>query len=1031
MKLVEHAVRRPVAVAMGGLVVLFTGIYAVSRLPLEVTPDADFPRLTVTTSWFDTSPETVEAHVTAPIEAAAAALPGVRDIASESSEGQSQVTLEFQRGTDMEFATLALGESLHKVRKTLPYGASAPLVQKYVPREFQRGQFYTLRMSGPLGLATLRDLAQRQIKPALLGVDGVADVLVIGGQDRELAIRLNEDALRAHAVDEAAIYQALGVLAFRKAVGAVQENGRRRTLMVDMPVDSVAAIREVILKMEGGVPVRLGDVAEIHDAFGRPRSLTRIDGNPAVTLQIEKETGKNAVTVADAIAARVAEVVRRLPRGIELDVLTDQSREIRSELSGLSNRAVYSVAVIFLVLLAFLSTLRAPLVILSSIFFSVLLAFNGFVLAGMSLNILTLAGLALGFGMLVDNAIVVVENIVKHRQAGLSVAQAATRGTSEVVMPIVAATLTTLAAFIPFLYLTGELRLYYLPFTLAVGFSLLASMAVAFVITPSLTARLYKDEDKAQESQWVRSVKVGYGRFLTATLRHRGLTLAITLMAVGASFWVFQKKVDKGEIWRYGGSSKETLSVSLRMPKGARLESTDALMRRFEAKALGQGGVRRVETYVWDENARLTVHFTEAGLASSSPYLIKEAFGAEMASIAGFSISVSGFGDPIYTGSGGGVSFSHRLEILGYNYQEVKHIAEQMAVRLKRHPRVKDVDTDAGNYWSMGTTHEVVLRLNRERLADFDVTPAWVLGRIQSHLREQLQNSAVILQKDLVPYSVKFQAADRFSIDDLESLPITLPSGEVLRLSEVCHLEQRRVMGTITRKNQQYQRVVAWDFRGPPKLASKFMDGIVETTYLPPGYAIQQPRWRMTQEDKRQIGLILGLSVLLVFMVTAGLFESFLHPLVILLTVPLALSGVFLIFWLTGTRFNQSAYIGVVLLGGIVVNDSILLVDHINQRRKQGEPILDAVVHGTVDRVRPILMTTLTTIGGLLPLVLIQDHTQGDIWYALALATIGGLFASTFLVLSVIPALYVALEKAHWRIRTRQSRTHIASEPTP
>ncbi|MCK5148142.1 efflux RND transporter permease subunit [bacterium] len=1016
MKLIDHAVRRPVAVAMGGLIVLFTGIYAVRRLPLELTPDTNFPKLTVTANWHDTSSEVMEAYITAPIETAAASLPGVKELTSESSEGISRVTLEFQRGTDMEFAALALSEALHSLRKNLPPGAGKPQIEKYVPREFQKGQFYSLRMSGPLGLASLRSIALKNIMPALLGVDGVADVRVLGGQDRELAIRLDEAALRAHGIDENHVQSALGALAFRKAVGAIHQHNERHILFIDMPLDSITAIENTILSTNNGVPIRLADVSEVTDAHGRPYHLSRIDGNPAISIQIEKETGKNTIAVVDAITEKMEQLRYRLPAGIEFQVLNDQSREIRRELSALSHRAIYSVAVIFLVLMAFLSTLRAPFIILSTIFFSVLLAFNGFLLVGMSLNLLTLAGLALGFGMLVDNAIVVVENITKHRQAGLPIHEAAIHGAREVVMPIIAATMTTIAAFIPFLYLTGELRLFYLPFTLAVGFSLIASLVVAFIITPSLTARLYTHSNKAPKSSWTDKLRKVYGGFLRRILHHRGLTLFATIIIVAGSVWIFEKKVTKGEIWRYGNSSKEVLSVYLRMPKGARLTRTDEIISRFEKKAVGQGGVKRVLVNVSDERAQMRIEFTDAGLNSPAPYLLKESCIAEAAYIAGFGISVSGFGDPFHSGGGGGQYLSNRLEILGYNYQEVKNIAHKLARRLRRHPRVKDINTDAATYWG-GSNQEVVLRIKRQELSRYKVTPAWILYRIQSHLKENLGHNSLILNNERVPYALRFKTADAFSVEDLENMLIRLPAGEqALRLSQVVSFEKRRVMGTILRKNQQYQRTIAWDFRGPPKLAHKLTDRILETTHLPPGYKIQQRKWRITEEDKKQIGLILSLSILLVFMVTAGLFESFLHPFVILLTVPLALSGVFIIFWLTDTNFNQSAYIGVVLLGGIVVNDSILLVDHINQRRRDGESILEAVIHGAVDRVRPILMTTLTTIGGLLPLVIMEQGTD-DIWYTLALATIGGLIASTILVLTVIPALYVSLEKWHWRWR--------------
>lgn len=1022
--IISHAVRRPVAVAMISLVILATGLFSLMRLPLEISPDVEFPKLSISTSWGDTSPEIVEAFVTAPIEGAASTAANVKDVSSVTTEGMSQVAVEYTRGTDMDFAAMEMNEKLSQIRRELPNGAGQPRIIKYVPRDFQRDNaFFSIRISGPYSVQMLRKLGLERIKPVLLGIDGIADVSVIGGRDRTIQVLLDKGALRSYGIESAAVSAAIQSLGNRKSIGAVYEGDRRMTLFVDSPVKDVGVIENVILKQADGGLIRLRDVAEVKDSFGEPMRISRINGEPAVMVNIAKESGRNSIKVADRILLRLQELTERLPQGLTLTVISDQSQEIRTHLTGLGQRAFFSVLVIFLVLLMFLHSFRAPLIILSTIFFSVLFTMNLFMLAGMSLNLLTLAGLALGFGMLVDNAIVVVENISRHRKMGRPMRQAAVEASSEVVMPIIAATMTTIAAFIPFLYLTGELRLYYLPFTLAVGMSLVSSLLVAFTLTPSLTAKVFAHSPMDAGRTAVFTPVSRFRRILRWILGHRGLIYLATLLFVGGSIWIFVTYVPQGRIWHFGGG-REQLRAYFYLPRGSRLQLADKLIKRFEEKALGLPYVETVNTQVTPQYSSMTVTFPRDVINTVYPYILKEKLGSVVTEMNGISVGVSGFGDPIYVPGGGmmGNSYSNRLQILGYNYNKVKEIAENVARRLRRHVRVKDVNIDDSGYYGRGgDMSEIVLRLNREQLARYNLSPAGLLSMIQQHLRENLGGSSIRIGLEAIDYGLKFVAQDDFSLEDLQTLLIPLPDGESLRLRDVAFIDKQKTMGRIERKNQQYLRVLSFDFRGPWKLADRLKKEIIETTHLPPGYQLQERDYSwMTSEEKSQIYYVLGISLLLVFLVTAGLFESLLHPFLILLTVPLSLSGVFLIFYLTGTNFDRSAYIGVVLLGGIVVNDSILLVDHINLERHHGLAIIDAVLAGVSDRLRPILMTTFTTIGGLLPLVLL--NIGENMWYSLALATIGGLLASTTLVLTVIPALYVTFEKWISFIRRKKGK---------
>ena len=1015
MNLIEHAVKRPTAVAMAGLVVLFTGIFSASRLPLALTPDVDFPKLTITTSWYDTSPETVEAFVTSPIEAVANTVTNVHKVSSVSEEGLSKVTVEFTRGTNMNFAAMELNEKLSAIREQLPYGTSPPQIVKYIPEKFQTDEFLTIHLTGTYSLQELRRIALEKIKPTLMGLKGIADVQVIGGQDRELEILVNKRKLNAYNISLGEVEQTLLDLGHSQSIGTFRTEKERITLFVDTPLKESSEIEDAILLSKNGSVVHIKDIAEVHDSYGKPRSLSRIDGHPAVVLHISREVGSNTIKTADRVFKKLKELQKKLPSGLDLIIEQDQSREIRRSLSDLSERSLFSILVIFLVLLAFLRTFRAPLIILSTIFFSTLFTLNLFVIFKIGLNLLTLAGLALGFGMLVDNAIVVVENISHHHQTGKPLTKAAVSGTSEVVLAVVASTLTTVVAFIPFLYLTGELRIYYLPFTLAVGFSLLSSLIIAFTLTPSITVKLFSKNRWEEEVDRAFKPIHWYQNFLKWIINHRGITTFLAFLILGASTYLFQKYVTKGRIFYWHGDTY--ISVNIEMPKGAEIKRTDQIARHFEKIALEEKKGQRVGTFVYPEFAYVRILFPRALRKTAYPLILKEKLINAASQIAGASVGVFGFGEGFFTGGGSGGSM-YRIKVLGYNYNKVKEIAEALAKRLKRYNRVKDINTNASVWWNREDVHEIVLRIDREKLARFHMTPVNLLSIVQANLRENLAWQRIKLGGRELEYRIKFQEYKNFSMDDLKNLLIKTPSDETLRLREVARVERRKTMGQIIRENQQYQRIVSFEYRGPYKLGDRLVDTIVKTTHLPPGYSVERATYFfLKEEEKHQIYLVLGISLVLVFLVTAGLFESLLHPFLILFTVPLSLSGVFLIFYLTGSSFDRSAYIGVILLGGIVVNDSILLVDHINNLRRKGVKIIEAVISGTSDRLRPILMTTFTTIGGLLPLVFLSSGGSEDIWYSLSLATIGGLLASTTMVLTVIPALYVSFERL--KIKTR------------
>ncbi|MCI0514815.1 efflux RND transporter permease subunit [candidate division KSB1 bacterium] len=1023
MKLTQICIRRPVAISMVYGVVLFTGFMAASRLPLELTPDVDFPRLTVNTSWFDSSPEAMEALVTAPIEAGAATVRNVRKIKSTSEEGSSRVDLEFMRGTNMDFAALELNEKLSTIYEDLPYGASQPQIQKYVPEEFQTGQFLTYHVVGNYTPAHLRTIALEKIRTPLLGVKGVADVQIMGGTDPELRIEIDPAKLRQYQLDPAQIQAALQQLTIRLGAGKIFVNQRKFDILIDLPLQNLSEIEALILLPPPQL-LRLKDVGRVILTHQEPRQFTRIDGAAAVLLFIEREIGTNIIEVADRVFQRIQNLPQ-LPPTVKLIKKADQSEKIRQELQALTERAFFSILIIFLVLLIFLRSIKTAVIILSNIFFAVLITLNFFYFADIGLNLITLAGLALGFGMLVDNSIVVVENIFARHQQGLAPNQAAEKGTNEVALAIIASTLTTVVVFFPFLYLTGELQIYYLPFAAAVGLSLLASLVVAFTLTPALTARLLTPIQPAAPDATQTGLRLTFGqrvkfrlrqftpvfpyrRYLHWSLRHPWLVLFSAVLLLVGSFYLFNKYVTRGSIWKWG--TETYLIVYIHMPTGSELDRTDEIARFFESKTVGHPELKQVSAEVTPEFARLNITFPPTLEYTSVPIIWKELLISLATQYAGVQVGVHGFGPGFY-GGGGSSTPAFRLKVLGYNYNQVKYLAEEIGRRLARNARVREVNTNSAGWYQNDALFEIVLRPQREQLSRYGLTVAELLTHLQTFLRERLQYQRIQLGAQEMAYSIKMLNARQFSLEDLQQLMLTTPTGEKLRLMQVAEISQRQVIAEIVRENQQYQRWITFEYRGPYKLGDRFVKTIIQNTLLPPGYKLERETyWFMPGEEEQQLLLILAIAVGLIFMVTAALFESLRQPLTIILTVPMALIGVFLIFYWTDTNFDRNAYIGVMLLSGIVVNNAIVLIDHINHLRRQGIELAIAIIQGCQDRLRPISMTSATTILGLLPLILFADD-RASIWYALALSTIGGLVSSVGLVLTVLPVLYFLFER--------------------
>jgi len=998
-------VERPIATAMIFMALLVLGVYSFLNLPLELAPKEEFPELNIITAWTGVPPEVIQTEITAPIEEKVSTVKGIRKIYSESLNGSSRITLEFDEKTNMEFAHLALREKISELRDVLPYGVR-PNVEPYEPEEFQEDPFLEYTISGSYSLHRLREYVKDRIEIGIGSIKGVAGVSVTGGSDPEIKILLDKEKLKTYGISPFAVFGRIQERIEIYPAGRVQKGSQEYIFKVSNTISSSRELGEIVVTHSGENAVKLKDIAEIFPSYQDIYYINRINGQPTIRMTVYKTPRTSTLKVAKAVQNKLEEVKKELPRDLVFRVVNDESEKIGKGLRELYLLVGIIVAVIFVLVFIVLRSFKPSILVLSSIAFSVLITFNLIYFFKISLNMFTLGGLALGFGLFVDNSIVVFENVLRLREKGFPPVKAAIQGAKEVFLPVLAATLTTMSVFFAFVYFTGRMKIYYLPLAIVITSALAASLLVSFSLIPAMSPRLLKGRKEKKEEK----VRNFYVKFLKFIMRHPiEVILIIAAIFFGAYKW-FRSEVTIGSFfsWQY----QQRLYVSVGMPPGTPIEATDEVIMKFEEKVMQKSYEKEMNTTVTSERAYIIIEFPPEIEFSYHPYVLKEELIQLATNFAGISVGVSGF-DPqgYYSSIGPTTYYDSRIKFYGYNLKKLQEITSNLERTLKRNPRIKDVKITSGRYgWWRLDSYAYVLKIDKEILRRYNVDPDYLYyhlqvlmaGRLSMPLKAKIEGR----ETDI---SIKFPEASMIDLKGLQDEIIRTQGGELLRLKDISVLEEWPIAGSIDREDQQFQQTIMWEFRGPSKAAERYKEGVYNKLSLPPGFSatLEGYDWRMTEEELGQIKFAIIFSLIVIFMILASLYESFIQPFFILLAVPLALIGVFVAFVIADFPFDSSAYIGVILLGGIVVNNSILLVDHINLKRKEGLPVLEAVLVGARERIRPIFMTTSTTVLGMLPLILIQlEVERRRLWSSLALSAVGGLISSTIFILIIIPIFY-------------------------
>jgi len=1001
---------RPVATTMLFLGLLLLGVYSLLCIPFDLVPKEDYPQLSVDTVWQGVSPETIQIEITSPLEELASTVKGVRRIRSSSREGFSHIIIEFEEYADMQFAELCLKEKISHLKGTLPSGIK-PRIIPHVPDQFQMGPFMKYSIYGPYSLQDLKEIVRKRVVNRIDGVKGISKIELEGGADTEIRIELNQNRLEALNIHPYLIHEKIRSCFKNSTAHSVKKGLNEYILKISHEICDLHELGQFVVAYSGYVPVRLNDIALIQHHTREVSYINRINNEPSLSLSLYKEKGREgSLKIGRDVKKRLGVLKEEMPSGISLRTVHDESEEILIKLKEAFFLGIVILTVIFSLLFLVFRNYMPSILILTSIAFSVLITFNLVYFLNMSLNLLTLGGLTLGLGLFVDNSVVVLENIIRAREKGCSPRQAAVQGSRKVFLPVLAATLTTMSVFFAFALFQERLKIYYFPFAIVISSALLVSLLVSFTWIPVLSTFLIKDIKLAIKKRRKFLFKWSLQKLLNHPLE---VLVILAAIFMGSFFW-FRSTVSFGDFFSWSNDMK--LVVFIGMPPGTRIEQTDAVIRLFEMKVDEIEKEKEMNTMVFDDQAWLEINFPPEVERSIRPYVLKEKLIQMASKIGGVRVGVYGFDlQGFHSGLELGSPPSWRIHICGYDMKRLKELTSRLEKRLMQNPRIKEIRIlSSKEGWWKHQAFEYILKISRDYLLERDIDPLHLLAGLQTYINGRVSVPLKIKiggqESDL---RIKMSRIDERDINSLLDSLVQTKKGELVRLDEIISLEVRSGEGSIDRENQKFQQTVMWEYRGPLKSAEEHRKRIFDRIELPPGFsASKDDTYMITGEEKTQIRFAFILSLVLIFMILASLFESLIQPFLILSSVPMALIGVFIAFVLADFTFDTSAYIGLLFLGGIVVNNAILLVDHINLKRKQGMSLDQAVLDGTYERIRPIVLTTGTTVLGVLPMVFLHvGKGKEQIWSTLALSALGGLISSTILNLIIIPILYIYGER--------------------
>ncbi len=1021
MNIAQGPVHRPVLTTIIFLVVITLGIVSFTRLSIDLMPEITFPTISVISDYGNVGPQEMEESITRPIEEALAAVQGVEEITSSSTEGRSQVRVAFGWGTDLDVAANDIRDRIDRVLGRLPEDMERPMIRKFDLSAFP---VMFLAVSSNLNPLDMRRIVEDQVKYRLERVAGVAAIDIRGGLDREIHVDLKSAQLKALGISTGAVLSTLRSENINVPAGLYEKGNLEVLVRTQGEYRNLDEIRNTVVALRDGAPIQIRDVADVNDSWEEVRQFVRIDGKPGLRISISKQSGANTVKVAEAVRAEIERINRDIPQ-LRIVPLIDTSVYINQSIRNVGNSALLGGLLALLILFLFLRNISSTLIISTAIPISIIATFGLMYFSGFTLNIITFGGLALGIGMLVDNAIVVLENIYRNRESGADPVRSALDGASQVWSAVMASTLTTVVVFLPVVFIRGMSGIMFQQMAVVVSFSLLCSLIVALTLIPMLSSRFmrfqpaehFKGESRlhriysSSESAFLKTEQT-YSKLLGWALVHKRIVVVsafalfvFSVLLVRLIGVELMPAADEGEV-----------QVSLEMAVGTKLEIVDQAARAVEdivrAKVpemvsmlsnVGGGGYGASGGHT----AEVRVTLVQRKKRNRSSEQIANDLRKVLTQLPGVTVRTRA-GQGLFILRMGSASESPiNIEIRGYDLETAQRMAIRVREALARIPSITDtrISREEGS-------PEQIIRIDRAKAADLDLSVAGI-GEVLQTAIGGTQASYFREGGKQYPILVRLDEEDRKDLDELLDLTAINSRGEPVILRNVVNAVQDEGPVRIERKDQERIITVNANYTG------KDMGSVIgeirrelRSIAVPKDFVILfGGDYEEQQKAFRELLFGFILAIFLVYMVMAGQFESFRDPFVVLFSIPMSLIGIVLTMILTGTIFSMQAFIGCIMLAGIVVNNAILLVDCTNQlRRNDGMELIEAVKLGGSRRLRPILMTTLTTVLGLVPLS-IGFGEGGETQAPLARVVTGGLLSSSLITLVLIPVVYVIFEK--------------------
>ncbi|HEY2518228.1 MAG TPA: efflux RND transporter permease subunit [Polyangiaceae bacterium] len=1011
MNLSAIAIKRPVFTVMVVVALMVFGVLGLSRLGTDLFPDVSFPVVVVNIPYPGASPSEVEQLVSKPIEDSVVSLNGLDRVRTLSREGMSQTIIIFKLGIDIQEAATQVRERVAQTRYKLPEEVKEPAISR-VDVAASAALTYTLGGGGK-SLAATAKFARDVLKPALEQVTGVASVNVKGGAEREVHVDLDLARIDALNLSPLGILERLKQQNLTVPAGHFDEGTREISVRTIGELNDVEQIRNIIVATaSNGSSVKLEDVAQVEDGFEELRTRIRANGDPAVSFEVVKQSGTNTVAVSDAVKAKLAQLEKAFPPGMEAKLIIDQSRFIRENAHEVEVAIVFGGAMAILVILLFMLDLRSTLISAVALPTSVVATFIVMYVLGFSLNMMTLLGLSLAIGLLIDDAVVVRENISKHLERGVPPMQAALDGTKEIALSVFATTMTVVAVFIPVAFMSGIVGQFFRQFGLTIAGATLMSLFVAFTLDPMLSSRFSKAHVKGRKDPWaplkrpfevtLGAVDALYKQVLVWSVRHKAV---VGLLAIGSL-------VGMGYVAKYTGSEfvaaedRGQFMVDVQLPAGTSLDETSRITRSVEQKILEDKRFVTVFSTLGPDGDTSKAKWRIVTLpkderTASQPEL--EAVVRELAlkEIPGAKIAIT---PPPFV-EGAATEAPIMVQVRAPTYAELEPLAKKFESALHSIPGITDVQEkfDPGR-------PEVRVSVDRDRAAA-DGVPVALIARTLRTAIEGEEAGKMRQGKDEIPIRVRLASGDRDTIQDVLRMTVWTPNGRVA-IGDLAKIERGEGPTVIEREDRERQIVIWASPLGRPlgEIVPE-MNAAFAKIEMPAGASYHQDgQVRQMSESNDSMALALGLAIIFIYIVLASQFESFIHPLTIMLTLPLAFVGAIVGLFIAHQTISMGSLIGIILLMGLVTKNAILLLDRAIVRvREHGESPLQAILEAGPERLRPILMTSAAMILGMLPTAL--SRGEGSEFRApMAVAVIGGVISSTLLSLVVVPAFYLAIE---------------------